>query len=67
VAGGAVYVDGHYGKSVRVERWVASISAPKCQFCASVPGYSAAAASLEITAGPRAFSLTSLVAQRDAE
>ena len=25
-------------QGVRVERWVVSISAPECQFCASVPG-----------------------------
>ena len=35
-------------KGVRVERWVVSISAPECQFCASVTGYAAAAASVQI-------------------
>ena len=48
VAGGAVYVDGHYGKVYALKRWVVSISASQCQFCASVPGYSAAAASVQL-------------------
>ena len=43
-----VYVDGPLWQGVRVERWVVSMSAPECQFCASVPGYSAAAASVQI-------------------
>ncbi len=31
VAGGAVYVDGHYGKVYALKRWVVSISASQCQ------------------------------------
>ena len=51
VAGGAVYLDSHYGKVYALKRWVVSISAPECQFRASVPGYSAAAASIQIGSG----------------
>ena len=33
-----VYVDGHYGKVYALNAESLSISAPECQFCASVPG-----------------------------
>ena len=32
VAGGAVNVDGQYGKVNALKRWVVSISASQCQF-----------------------------------
>ena len=65
MAGGAVYVGGHYGKAYVLNAGSRASRYQKCQFCASVPGYSAAATSVQITAALRAFSVTLPAAEGD--